>query len=89
MLIHQGGSQTTNGTPDINGCEGGSNGSPIQTVVNKLDDAVDLVISAHTHAAYICQIPNSAGRRIPVTSAASFGRVITDIDMTIDKNARK
>jgi 5'-nucleotidase len=87
VLIHQGGLQVTNGTPDINGCEGGLDGSPIQSVVNKLDDAVDLVISAHSHAAYICRIPNSAGRRIPVTSASSFGRVITDIDMTVDKNA--
>jgi 5'-nucleotidase len=30
-------------------------------------------------------LPNNAGRLIPVTSASSFGRVLTDIDLTIGK----
>jgi 5'-nucleotidase len=88
VLIHQGGQQTTKGTPDINACEGGLNGSAIQSIVNNLDNAVDLVISAHTHAAYICQIPNRAGRKIFVTSAASYGRLLTEIDVTIDKKTK-
>ena len=89
VLIHQGGQQTTKGTADINGCEGGLEGSPIKSIVNELDDAVDLVISAHTHAAYVCQIANTAGRKIPVTSAESFGRLLTDIDVTIDTTTKK
>ncbi len=84
VLIHQGGVQVTAGPVDINGCEGGLEGSPIQSIVSHLDDAVGLVISGHTHAAYICQIANSSGRKIPVTSALSYGRVVTDIDVTID-----
>ena len=88
VLIHQGGEQTTKGTPDINACEGDLNGSRIQSIVSKLDDAVDLVISAHTHAAYICQVPNSSGRKIFVTSAASYGRLLTEIDVTIDKKTK-
>ena len=36
VLIHQGGTQTTKGTHDINACEGGLNGSPIQSIVGKL-----------------------------------------------------
>jgi 5'-nucleotidase len=88
VLIHQGGQQTTKGTVDINSCEGGLDGSPIKTIVGQLDDAVDLVVSGHTHAAYICRIPNRSGREIPVTSAASYGRLITNIDLTID-NATK
>lgn len=89
VLIHQGGQQTTEGTADINGCQGGLEGSPIKSIVNKLDDAVDLVISAHTHAAYACQIANSAGRKIPVTSAGSNGLLLTDIDVTIDMTTKK
>ena len=89
VLIHQGGQQTTKGTADINGCEGGLEGSPIKSIVNEIDNAVDLVISAHTHAAYVCQIANTAGRKIPVTSAASFGRLVTDIDVTIDTTMKK
>ncbi len=88
ILIHQGGKQSTVGTPDINACEGGLDGSPIQSIVNKLDGAVDLVISGHSHQPYICQIANRAGLKIPVTSASSYGRLITDIDVTIDTKTK-
>lgn len=85
VLIHQGGAQTTPPSPaDINGCAGGLNGSPIKDIVAQLDDSVELVISGHTHQAYNCMLPNKVGRNIPVTSANAFGRVLTDIDMSID-----
>ena len=45
-----------------------------------MSDEVDLVVSGHTHPAYNCVID---GR--PVSSAASFSRIITDIDLTIDR----
>ena len=88
VLIHEGGLQATKEAPDINGCAGGLSGSPIQSIISKLDDDVDLVISAHTHGAYICQLPNAAGRKIFVTSAASYGRVLTDIDLTLDTKTK-
>ncbi len=101
VLVHQGGVQTGAGVGDINGCDAGlkaSDGSDsdIGQIVRRLDDAVDLVISAHTHAAYNCSanaanagvratgLPNRAGRLVPVTSASSYGRVLTDIDVTLD-----
>ena len=43
-----------------------------------------MVVSGHTHNAYNCMLPNAAARNIPVTSASSFGRLVTDIDMKID-----
>jgi 5'-nucleotidase len=83
VLVHEGGFQT--GTlGDINACAGNLEGSPIVNIVKQLDNAVDLVVSGHTHAAYNCALPNAAGRNISVTSASSFGRVLTDIDVTID-----
>jgi 5'-nucleotidase len=108
VLVHQGGFQTA-GFSDINGCDGNLAGSPIAEVVSRLDDAVDLVISGHTHAAYNCSantvdvrnvggvvtstprpsgLGNAAGRLIPVTSASAFGRVLTDVDLTLDKKSR-
>src|SRR5262245_8783688 len=90
VLLHQGGAQTTPPSPpDINTCVGGLNGSPIKDIVGRLDDAVDLVISGHTHQAYNCLLPNKAGRDILVTSANAFGRVLTDIDMQIDSISGK
>jgi 5'-nucleotidase len=94
VVVHQGGFNSG----DISKCPGdagntdktnpaGLAGSDIAKIVNRLDDAVDLVVSAHTHNAYICQVPNAVGRNVPVTSASAFGRVLTNIDLTIDPNA--
>jgi 5'-nucleotidase len=87
VLVHEGGFQT--GTlGDINGCEGNLAGSALGSIVSKLDDAVDLVVSGHTHAAYNCKLPNAKGRLISVTSSSAFGRVLTDIDVTLDPATR-
>jgi 5'-nucleotidase len=82
VLVHQGGSQV--GSNEINGCAGGLAGSAIADVVRNLDNAVDLVVSGHTHTAYNCQLPNATGRLVPVTQAGAFGRVVSDIDLTIN-----
>lgn len=101
VLVHQGGFQS-GGNSDINGCTGDLSGSEIASVVAGLDNAVDLVVSGHTHAAYNCSattvgngntprptgLLNRDGRRIPVTSSSAFGRVLTEIDLTIDPQTR-
>jgi 5'-nucleotidase len=88
VLIHQGGFQKLQGARDVNACVGDMEGQPIRPIVGRLDDAVDLVLSAHTHEAYVCLLPNRAGRKIPVTSASAYGRVLTDIDVTIDTKTK-
>ena len=114
VLVHQGGFQTSPNVGDINGCDGNlrnadGSRSDIEQIVNRLDDAVDLVISAHTHAAYNCSagtvdvrnaggiavstprptgLANKTGRLVPVTSASAFGRVLIDIDLTLDPRSR-
>ena len=77
LLIHEGGYPAggPNECPAISG--------PIVRIVEKLDPAVDLVISGHTHRAYVCRI---AGRT--VTSAESFGRMLSAIDLTLDRATR-
>ena len=101
VLMHQGGFQDITANPsitDINACASadGSNqldssdsSVHLRNIVAGFKDGVDLVISGHTHAAYNCMLPNKLGRKIPVTSASAFGRVITDIDLTIDRKAGK
>ena len=79
VLLHEGGQQATGGTS--NSCVGIS--GPIVDIVNRLDDRIDAVISGHTHQAYNCVIDG-----IPVTSAASFGRLVTDMDLTIDRRTK-
>lgn len=75
VLIHEGGFQT--GTYD--GCDGIS--GPIVDIVERTTPQVDMFISGHTHQAYNCVID---GR--PVTSSSSFGRIVTDYDVVLDKS---
>ncbi len=73
VLIHEGGIATG----DYNECPGIS--GPIVDIVKRLDKAVDLVVSGHTHRAYNCRID---GRL--VTSADRYGTVVSAIDLVID-----
>jgi 5'-nucleotidase len=77
LLIHEGGFPTG----DYNECPGIS--GPIVDIVKRLDKAVDLVISGHTHRAYNCRIE---GRL--VTSGDKYGTVVTDIDLELDPRTR-
>jgi 5'-nucleotidase len=72
VLIHEGGYQA--GTFDE--CVGIS--GAIVDIATNLSDKVDLVVSGHTHQAYNCIIGDKV-----VTSASSFGRVVSDIDLEI------
>jgi 5'-nucleotidase len=82
VLVHEGGFAPGS----INGCTGVS--GPIVDIVGRLDDAVDLVVSGHTHQAYNCSLPNARGRSIPVTSAGSFSRILSSIDLTLDTRSK-
>ncbi|NDY94025.1 bifunctional metallophosphatase/5'-nucleotidase [Ideonella livida] len=84
-VIHQGGTQAVSGTADINACAGDLAGSAIQSIVSQLDDAFDAVMTGHTHVPYVCQVANAAGRAIPVTQTAANGRVLTQLDLTLDR----
>lgn len=77
VLIHEGGMPTG----DYNECPGIS--GPIVDIVKKFDRAVDVVISGHTHQAYVCEID---GRL--VTSGDKFGTLVTAIDLTLDRATR-
>jgi 5'-nucleotidase len=77
VLIHEGGFPTG----DYNECPGIS--GPIVDIVKKFDRAVDVVISGHTHQAYVCDID---GR--PVTSGDKYGTLVTAIDLKLDPVTR-
>ena len=75
VLVHEGGTRPRR--CDINGCSGVV--GPDRRHRQPARPEVDLVVSGHTHQPYICEIDG-----IPVTSAFSFGRLVTDIDLVID-----
>jgi 5'-nucleotidase len=82
LVVHEGGFQT--GFPAAaNGCAGSLAGSPIAEIASRLDPAIKVIVSAHTHAEYRCTITAGGVTRL-ITSASSFGRILSDITLTID-----
>jgi 5'-nucleotidase len=81
LVIHEGGFQS--GTAALNGCAGNLDGSAIADIASRLDPSIKVIVSAHTHAEYRCTITSGGVTRL-ITSAASFGRILTDITLTID-----
>ena len=77
VLIHEGGFPAG----DYNECPGIS--GAIVDIVGKFDRAVDIVVSGHTHQAYVCEID---GRL--VTSGDKFGTLVTAINVKLDPNSR-
>jgi 5'-nucleotidase len=78
VLVHEGGVQPL--PAPFNGCVGIS--GPIVDIVDRLDDEVDVVVSGHTHQPYNCTLDGKL-----VTSSFSFGRLVTKIDLKIDRGS--
>jgi 5'-nucleotidase len=82
VLLHEGGSQ--NPPPgEVDSCENIS--GPIVAINDALDPAIDVLITGHTHLPYNCLLPDADGDDRIVTSAYSYGRVVSEFDLVIDK----
>ena len=85
-LVHQGGipaSSAYNYDCNANGPGAGLSGD-IVPIAQKLSPLIDVVVTGHTHTSYVCDIPDPDGQPRLVTSAASFGRLYTDIEGQIN-----
>ena len=69
-----------------NGCNNLT--GPIVDINNRIDNAVDLIVSAHTHSAYNCMLAVPGGQHRLVTSAGFYGRLVSDIRLTLDGDDR-
>jgi 5'-nucleotidase len=85
VLLHEGGSQTP--PPGaVDACVGIS--GPIVAINNALDPAIDVLITGHTHLPYNCVLPDAAGQPRIVTSAYSYGRVVSEFNLVLDKRTK-
>jgi len=85
VLLHQGGLPAkAQYNYDCNA--GGALGltGDIIPIAQQISPKVDLLVTGHTHNAYVCNIPDPDGNPRLVTSASSFGRLFTKIGMTIN-----
>ena len=83
VLVHEGGFPSD--PTAYNSCPGIS--GPIVEINRGLSPRIDAVITGHTHQAYNCRLkdPNDDDRL--VTSASSLGRLVTDIDLSINRRS--
>ncbi len=87
VLLHAGNGTsaptvTGNLSATVNGCPTTvAPGNAFYDMVAGMDPAVRVVLSGHSHTYYNCTIGNKV-----VTSASSAGRVLTDVDLTIDRS---
>ena len=81
LLIHQGAS--IQGSYDDPSCPGLA--GDILPILSRLDPAIQLVVSGHTHNAYICHVPMAGGGTRLLTSAGKYGSLVTDIRMSFDR----
>ena len=82
VLLHEGGSQTP--PPGaVDDCVGIS--GPIVAINNALDPEIDVLITGHTHLPYNCVLDVPDGQPRMVTSAYSYGRVVSEFDLVLDK----
>ena len=85
LLIHNG--ATTKGRFGDKSCP--ELGGEILPVIARLDSAIDVVISGHTHQAYVCELPRAGGGRpLLLTSAGRYGTMITDMRLTFGPDGK-
>ncbi|MFF3759193.1 bifunctional metallophosphatase/5'-nucleotidase [Streptomyces sp. NPDC002185] len=91
-LVHEGGlpaSQSVNYNCDGDGDgEGEGVSGAIVDIAKNVSPQVDALVTGHTHQAYVCTIPDPAGKPRLVTSASSFGKLYTDTTLTYDRRTR-
>ena len=61
---------------------------PALRIARRMRHAVDAVISGHTHQPYNCLVRDPRGAPRLLTSAASFGRMVTKLHFLIDPDTR-
>ena len=80
LLIHEGGRvdplQNIAGCPNLSG--------PIVPILAQLDPAISVVVSGHTHQAYVCEVAKADGGTRLLSSAGRNGTFVTDIRLSFD-----
>lgn len=86
VVLHEGG--RTRAPVTETSCDGLS--GDIVPIVQRLDPAVDVVVSGHTHQAYVCDYGRiDPTRPLLLTSAGQYGTLLTHIQLGVDTRTRR
>ncbi|MET8988043.1 bifunctional metallophosphatase/5'-nucleotidase [Nonomuraea wenchangensis] len=80
VLVHEGDQVNAGQSPDACSAVAGA-GSRIATQV---DPEIDVVLTGHSHQAYLCKVKDPAGNDRLYSQGGSFGRVITQVDLKVN-----
>lgn len=80
VLVHQG-DETEGGGPD----ECAVTPGPASEIARHASPKVDVIFTGHSHQQYNCVVEDPAGNPRAVLQGASFGRLLTVADLTIDR----
>jgi 5'-nucleotidase len=84
VLLHEGGNQVPS-PGDYNACENFE--GPVAAINAALDPEIDVMITGHTHQPYNCRLPDAEGNERIVTSSYQYGRVVTEVNLVINRNS--
>jgi len=83
VLVHEGGVVGNAMPTAYDGCADLT--GPIAEINSRISPAVDLIVSGHTHNAYNCTLQDPSGAPRLVTQAGYYGRLVTDIRLSLDR----
>jgi 5'-nucleotidase len=84
VVLHQGDNTAAGGPNACNVLPGG----PGSAIAAGASPSVDAIFTGHSHQAYNCALPDPAGNLRPVMQGASFGRLLSVVDLQISKRTR-
>ena len=83
VLMHQG-DNTEGGGPDDCRTQPG----PATAIAQHASPSVDVIFTGHSHQQYNCLIDDPAGHPRTIIQGASFGRLLSVVDLKIDKRTK-
>ncbi|TDC65151.1 bifunctional metallophosphatase/5'-nucleotidase [Actinomadura sp. GC306] len=81
LLVHEGDQVNPGQRPDACGVIPGAG----SRIAQQADPEIDVVLSGHSHQQYICTIQDPEGQPRLFSSGSSFGRVITEVDLKVNR----
>ena len=81
VLVHEGDQVKSGERPDECGVVPGAG----TRIAQQADPEIDMVLSGHTHQQYLCSVEDPAGNARLFSSGSSFGRVITEVNLKVNR----
>ena len=84
MMMHQGDQVVFGNPPDACGILPGVG----RQIAEQVSPKIDVVLAAHTHQQFNCMVTDPAGQPRPYIQGLSFGRILSVVDLKIDRGTR-